>query len=793
MSRATEGDGVSEWLRRIPVAVGYFVHDAQGCHALFMNDALGEILGMDASQVAKALDTGLAGIVYAEESERIRLMLYKAGITGGRYRTLGRIARADDGPRFVDIWLNAEPEGDGSSLFCLVVADASLQTSSRRKLDSSYERLLGAMDNIPGGIVVLDTINGKALSTIYASNGIGKLLHGSHEEVSRLYERDFMACVHPEDRERVTHIVEDAVRNLADFQASFRLSTVTGGYAWVAASGSVEAAEGHRVVYLSLVDFSSDHEMQVVQKTVLENFARHKFQYICLVDGTRNSFQILASSDIEGITIPKEGDDFDRTMSELIDAYVPAGEREGLRGSLRLESLLEALRTRPDVEIFYTLLVPNGRERYHEAWVSWVDPRRRLLALVASDHTEEHLLEAQGRQALSDALRAAEQASVAKGEFLSRMSHDIRTPLNAIMGFTEMSLDDPSVSTAEKERLSKVASSSRFLLSLINDVLDMSRIESGRLTLNEATFSLAELVEGVSSIADAQCAAGGVRFERSFGPGVCTEFVGDSLKLQQVLVNLLGNAAKFTPRGGLVSLAVEQVAGDENHAILAFHVVDTGRGMSAEYLPHLFEPFSQERRSSSDEHKGTGLGLAICHSLVSMMNGDIQVESRLGEGTSFVVEVPLRRVRDQATPDDEKGSRSSSCAADGARFPGKHVLLAEDNAMNLEIARYLLERVGLVVDSAKDGSEALELFEESAVGGYDAVLTDIEMPVMDGRRMAKALRRLDRSDAATVPIIAMSADAFEEDVQTSLICGINGYVVKPIDASHLYETLERYL
>ena len=785
---------VPGWLQCIPVGVGYCNHDRNGCHPLFINDTLSDLFGKNKEDLAGILDGDLTQIIHPDDADRFRLILYKAGITGGTYRTKTRVLTASGDSRFMDIWLRSLPHADGTSLFCFLFTDINVQIASQQKLDNSYEKLLGVMDNAPGGIVVLDTINGKNPAVIFSSNGIDRLLRGSHEQLSAIYEKDLFAGVHPDDWEKATRRLEESVRFLSDFTTSLRLKTAQGDFIWVSISGSIEAIENRRIIYLSLLDSSPDHEFQLIQKAILDSFSRHQCQHICYIDGARDTFRFLASNTSSGIRAPEEGSGFDEKVARAIDRYVPQEERAQLKESITLENIFRQLADKDDVEYLYTLTTPDGSMLRRKAWFSWVDKRKRTLALVVSDHTREFLREEQSRVALSDALRASEQASVAKSEFLSRMSHDIRTPLNAIIGFTEMGLEDQTISVTERDRLSKISSSSKFLLSLINEVLDMSRIESGKLTLNEHAFSLPEFVDEITAIIEPQCAEKGVRYECAVRDGSCASFVGDSLKMQQIFINMLGNAVKFTPEGGTVSFVATQTKRFENHAILEFHVDDTGQGISKDFLPHIFETFSQDKRDWTNESRGTGLGLAICHNLVAMMNGEIHVDSEPGDGTRFTVELPLKVV--DAIPGEVQPSAEAHVQARTYVRPdlsGRHVLLAEDNAMNMEIARYLLEKVGLSVELARDGKAAYDLFAASPEGSFDAVVTDIVMPRMDGREVAEAIRALDRKDATSIPIIAMSADAFEEDVRSSLVCGINAYVVKPIDERLLYQTLARYL
>lgn len=366
------------------------------------------------------------------------------------------------------------------------------------------------------------------------------------------------------------------------------------------------------------------------------------------------------------------------------------------------------------------------------------------------------------------------------------MSHDIRTPLNAIIGYIEMSLESPAIGSDIRDYLSKAESSSKFLLSLINDILNMSRIESGQVILKEAVFRMPEFLDSITAVASSQCASKNIQYTCTSDGELRDSYTGDRLKLQQILLNVVGNAVKFTPEGGTVSLHVSREETCGMHYV-RFAVRDTGCGISSDFLPQLFEPFSQEHRALDSEIHGTGLGLAICKSLISMMHGTIQVDSEPGKGSCFTIDIPLRSAEDK--PPEQL---SETCTEDICDFHGRKVLLAEDNELNMEIARHVLERVNLQVDSAENGKIACDMFAASPEGKYCAVLMDIRMPEMDGLKATRAIRAMKRRDAS-VPIIAMSANAFEEDIREALENGMNAYTTKPIDVQQLYRTLRRLI
>ena len=386
------------------------------------------------------------------------------------------------------------------------------------------------------------------------------------------------------------------------------------------------------------------------------------------------------------------------------------------------------------------------------------------------------------------ALDLAESASRAKSEFLSRISHEIRTPMNGITGMTAIArrfVDDPERMT---DCLNKIDLSAGYLLSLLNDVLDMSRIESGKIQLEEQPFDLTELLSRVQGMFRRKAEEGEVAlYIRSNGLTV-PRVIGDNLRISQVLVNLVSNALKFTPPGGSVTLEARQTAVDDESVGLEFTVSDTGIGISEEFQQHIFEPFEQEQPATARQYGGTGLGLAICSSFVKLMGGTIGVHSKPGEGTRFTVSLKLRRDLTGGADGTQEGETGTLCDLTGLRL-----LLAEDNAINAEIATLLLEDLGAKVDRVENGKAAVDLVSASPAGTFSAILMDVQMPVMDGLTATRAIRSLDHPDAGRIPIIGLSANAFQEDMEKARQHGMNAYLSKPLELDRLYQILDQVI
>ena len=606
---------------------------------------------------------------------------------------------------------------------------------------------------------------------------------------------------------------------------------------------------------------------------------------------------------------------------------VTEGYREGFLKFIEPDNVREALSK--ELIIAYRYLARRGGTEYYEMI--------RMAGVRHAEQRDDHMVHAVGlgltiidqemretmakNEALEDALSAAEAANKAKTAFLSNMSHEIRTPMNAIIGLSSLALRNEALPSETVEYLNKIGESSRHLLGLINDILDMSRIESGRLVLRNEEFSFREMLEQINTMVMSQCREKGLSYECTVTGGVSDNYIGDDMKLKQVLINILSNAIKFTDAPGNVTLTVEKTAMFEDQSTIRFSISDTGIGMSKEFISKIYEPFTQENASRNNKYGSTGLGMAITRNIIELMNGTISVQSEKGVGTTFTVTVTLKdsrltgigtkyikinEMRVLVVDDDEiaaeharlvlndVGIRADICyngpdalnmleigqtkhdpynlvlldwkmpEMDGlevakkirekyhkdttviiltsfnwdeimdeayhigvdsflakplfasnviaeferiakknnmslfkeksrADLKGRKILLAEDITINAEIMREILSIREIEMEHAANGRIALEMFDKSPEGYYDAILMDVRMPEMDGLEATKRIRALDRADVKIVPIIAMTANAFDEDVQRSLQVGMNAHLSKPVEPDRLYQTLEELI
>lgn len=475
-------------------------------------------------------------------------------------------------------------------------------------------------------------------------------------------------------------------------------------------------------------------------------------------------------------------------IEEMLEAFIECEmdpEDYGqCRDFLNLEYVKEHLK--------YNKVISYTAKRHNGKWILTIlipqkyDERGEVesFLLVCRDITGEKEREMKYQEKLEESVKQAERANAAKTDFLRRMSHDIRTPINGIRGMVPMCKKYMGNEEKQEECLDKIMSASSFLLDLVNDVLDMSKLESGRLIMEAKPFSLTQVVDEVKNMIEIQAQEKNVEFVLESETFEQDELIGSSLHLRQIMQNIASNAVKYNREGGYVRVSCrEEKTGSEE---VCFHFVceDNGIGMSKEFQESAFEPFSQERESARTLYAGTGLGLAITKHLVDRMNGEVRFKSEKDKGTTFDIRIPLRVNRIQI-------SRQTKSKNDTLRQKIR-VLLVEDNDLNMEIAEFMLQDLGAEVKKAWNGQEAVDRFSASAPGEYDVILMDIMMPVLNGLDAAKKIRRLEREDAKTTPIIAMSANAFSEDIASSLEAGMNAHISKPINTDKLIKMLNQY-
>ncbi len=592
----------------------------------------------------------------------------------------------------------------------------------------------------------------------------------------------------PRDRERVSnmldpkYIMEQLARN----------NTYSFSYSVVGKNGNVQtksltvAAIDLRLGRVCLA--RTDITDFVREQQRLLNMIAYTFELAGVIDVDSRSFTMHTRETVLNNDMPYIVADYDRWIGGFTAYYGSGGRDETIR-QLRLDTMLARLEESPAGYDFVFSFKQEDTLLFKQVNVLWGDEGHKTICLVRADMTDVLVAERKSQNALEKALDLAEKANRAKSDFLASMSHDIRTPMNAIMGMTSLAAAHLDDKERTAEYLQKIAASSRHLLSLINDILDMSQIEQSKICLNNMQNSMEEMMGQLYSIMEAQARSAGLKLKFHTGRLENPYFLGDALRINQIFINLLSNAFKFTPEGGSVEFFGEEIQPQKESGTVRyrFMVRDTGIGMTEEFQSHLFEPFT--RSSSVAKVEGTGLGLSITKGLIDLMGGTIRVDSQVREGTTFWVELECEIPEDTAEAASSVSGGNDTAAVD--ILNGLHVLIAEDNAINSEILCELLQMHGAKSVVKENGYLAVQEFQNAAPGTYDVIFMDIQMPVMNGFEAARGIRELDRGDASKIPIIAMTANAFAEDVQASLEAGMNAHVAKPVDMQLLCTTLAR--
>ena len=513
----------------------------------------------------------------------------------------------------------------------------------------------------------------------------------------------------------------------------------------------------------------------------------NQYSILIIVDLKNDKYDVI--KDERGLErrIPEHGT-YERLNRIFFGIRVAADGRKNLTGQLTIENIIEQLSASNQVmEVEYQRNSEKGSEERWERLtiieVAKEDNKASLVMLGINDISEQKKEEIRNRQMIQDAMLAANQANHAKSDFLSRMSHDIRTPLNAIIGMSGIAQKNINNHERMSDCLEKIDSAGKHLLDLVNEVLDMSRIESGRLTIIAEELDLLEMINNIHSI------VGNLAEQNSHSLTVSTEglthpkVLGDPSRIQQILMNLLSNAVKYTPKGGKISFTAKELGSNA----YVFIVEDNGVGMTPEFVKEIYDPFSRVDDSRTSKIEGSGLGMAIVQNLVLMMNGNIKVESAVGKGSTFIVTLPLKRM--EQTVQEEAADKSELLT----EFPDKRILIAEDNELNMEIAVDLLEITGATIETAENGLVALTKVSEKPAFYYDLVFMDMQMPVMNGYDATKAIRHLNKEDSESLPIVALTANAFVEDVQKTREAGMNDHVAKPVSFDQLLAVMNKYI
>lgn len=893
------------------------------------NDGLFDFIGYTREEFI-AMGNRMTAVIHPDDLTVMTDKLKKQLEDSNTIHNENRLICKDGTIKWVSVKAQLFRENDEEQYFYCVFVDVSDGKRLQERVSELYEKELAYLAEISS---TEGSLQGRVNVTQNQMENYIPVSDAGIAQVGDTYEETIenlaVSAADPEYGEKIRSILgrkkvlDDFAAGKVDYHFEFLRRRRNGTMFWSSSNfrSCLNPETGDIVSFFYTLDITE----QKMQEQLLNKLTELDYDVIAEIDVVRGIHRLISSKRGRKDTIPREGV-FQEEIRKVADQLMDARAREEYLAKLDYQYMDNRL----EKEDAYTFIVEmrnaHGELRVKRFQIFYINKELGRVCMARTDVTDVVRKEQRQKEQLAAALIAAEQANAAKSDFLSRMSHEIRTPMNAIIGMSTIAAQSMGNDEQVEDCLSKIGISSRFLLSLINDILDMSRIESGKMLLKKEKIPTVEFISGINSICHAQAAAKGVEYECIVDPVLDDYYVGDAMKLQQVLINILGNAVKFTREGGKVTFSAEQRTRRKNDAVLRFIVNDTGIGMNKDFLPHIFEPFSQESTGTTSLYGGTGLGMAISKNIVDLMDGKIAVRSIKGIGTEFTIDVKLgiseeemyrhnqkkhdynfshlktlvvdddvavcesailtlkemgitaewvdsgrkaveqvkslweqgkyynmilidwkmpdmdgietaKRIRSIVGPDvtiiimtaydwisieheaklagvnllmskpmfksslvsafsralgekEEQEQRDRSVEYD---FTGKRVLLVEDNLINTEVAALLLESKGFQVVTAENGLRALEIFSKSEEGYYQAILMDIRMPLMDGLTASTNIRHLSNADARTIPIIAMTANAFDDDIEKSKAAGMNAHLAKPIEPERLYQTLYDFI
>lgn len=658
-------------------------------------------------------------------------------------------------------------------------------------------------EDMPGGFFIYKATGNEEL--LYANKAVFKIFGcETLEEFKQLTGYTFKGMLYPDDYEKVSVSIVDQIEksqgNL-DY-VEYRIVRKDGKIRWLDDYGHYVNSDVYGGLFYVFISDITEKRVQMeadkaVYTAVIDALSRAYNAVWLINDIATGSFSLFRADTSEGSIHTRPTKEalklltYEDAKANYIKNFVAPSDRGRLEKELTLENIMANTSSKKVFGVVFKRVV-GDKECYYRIEFTQVQLPNGKTGIVAGfkDVDEDVRKEQEIQQVLRDAIDTANASSKAKSDFLSSMSHDIRTPMNGIIGMTAIATAHLDDRERVEDCLKKISEASSHLLSLINEVLDMNKIESGKVELNEENFNLSELVNTLLAMTKAQLESHRHTLKVDIADVIHENVIGDSHRIQQVFVNLMSNAIKYTPDGGTISLTVaERPTNAHGIACYEFVFEDNGIGMTEEFQKHLFEPFTRANDKKTAAIQGTGLGMTITQSLVRMMGGDIQVKSRPGEGSRFAVTIYLKFLDVQNAEAHKEDPLKN---LEDLKFEGKRILLVEDHPVNAEIAKNVLQMTGLQIEWVMDGAAAVERMADSSEGEFDLVFMDIQMPNMDGYQATAAIRAMT-TYARRIPIVAMTANAFADDIRKAKEVGMNDHISKPIDFKELAKILQKWI
>ncbi len=924
------GRQIIDQINQLPTIGALLYMDADGiCESKFFTEGFCQMVQSTPETVWDMYKSNILDAVHPEDREKLRRFMMEHIHDKFPYHSTYRLRRPDNSY----IWVSSNFANFTAAEIPYIYAvytDISADKEKEALIEKRYFSEVAFLNSVSENYLCvvranltknrIEEIKGAepAVSTDLKDGSYASFIKDAAASILNKTEREQFVKTYSREE-----LLKHDPNHISDLKVSYYSQRLSGQRCWTEMNLHLvqQPDDKDLIALITERDISQEKTFDILIKEILIR----QYDFLVIIDGENRSVSAINVNQRHSqVRVIRAGDIYDESMKEFSEKYLVPEEKQAFINFMLLESVQKGLNDNDSYSSSFHIM-ENDEIHYKHYDFYYLDRDSQLIVLIRRDFTEIQAAQMKQESDLQTALAAAQQASLAKTEFLSRMSHEIRTPMNAIIGLDTIALQEKGLSSAMEDHLTKIGISARFLLSLINDILDMSRIESGKMMLKQEEFDFKRLIDSINTILYNQCSEKGIEYECILKGWTEERYIGDLVKLQQILVNILGNSVKFTPAGGKIHFMVEQLSHDKEKARLRFTITDTGIGIDKEFLPHLFEAFTQENRGNTSAYGGSGLGLAISKSIAELMGGTINVHSVKNVGSEFTIEVNLglnsksvfwngiqnyqniKKLDTLVVDDDEvvclhtkivleqagfsaewvtngteavksvanrhvsrkdfdlilldwkmpemsgvqtaqeirkivgpeitiiimtaydwtnieeeakkagvdafirkpvfvsnllntysevlssRACRKEKLPTEDFDFSGKNILLAEDNAINAEIAVQLLEMKGSKVDTAGNGVEAVEMFTTAEVGYYSVILMDVRMPIMDGLTATRTIRALKKKDSKTIPIIAMSANAFDEDIRNSIESGMNAHLTKPIEPELLYTTLKKFI